>query len=60
MTIREHYSHKKADSNTKRKREEAGVRQKSRKQRTATQQLKKLDIEGRIAKKERVKLGKLI
>ena len=60
MTIREHYSHTKADSNRKRKRAEAEKRLESRKQRTATQQLKKLDIEGRIAKKERAKLGKLI
>lgn len=60
MTIREHYSHAKADDNKKRKRSEAEGRQKTRKQRTAKQQLEKLDIEGRIAKKERTRLGKLI
>ncbi len=60
MTIREHYSHTKADSNKKGKREEAEKRLESRKQRTATQQLKKLDVEGRIAKKERIRLNKLL
>ncbi len=57
--IREHYSHAKADNNKKRKRKEAEARQQSRKQRTAQQQLKKLDIEGYTAKKERIKLGKI-
>ena len=60
MTIREHYSHTKANSNKKRKRTEAEKRLESRKQRTANQQLKKLDIEGRIAKKERTRLNKLL
>lgn len=59
MTIREHYSHTKADSNAKRKRIEAEKRQESYKQRTPKQQLKKLDIEGFSAKKERTKLEKI-
>lgn len=60
MPVREYYSHAKADSNKKRKREEAEGRLESRKQRTATQQLKKLDIEGRVAKMERTRLEKLV
>jgi len=60
MTIREHYSHSIANDKKKKRREDAKARQESRKQRTAEQQLKKLDIEGRIAKKERIRLGKII
>ena len=59
MTVREHYSHSIADDKKKRRRKEAEARQASRNQRTPKQQLKKLDIEGRIAKKERAKLNKL-
>lgn len=58
MPIREHYSHTIADGKKKKRCEDAKQRQKSRKQRTAKQQLKKLDIEGHIAKKERTKLSK--
>lgn len=60
MAICEHYSHAKANGNKKRRRVEAEGRLESRKQRTANQQLKKLDIEGRIAKRERTRLEKLI
>lgn len=59
MTIREHYSHTRADAHKDKKRKEAEVRQQLRKQRTAKQQLKKLDTEGHTAKKERARLEKL-
>jgi len=58
MPIREHYNHAIANDKKKKRREDAETRQQSRKQRTAKQQLKKLDIEGRTAKKERMRLGK--
>ncbi|GAG08703.1 unnamed protein product [marine sediment metagenome] len=60
MTIREHYSHAIADNKKKERRKDAEARQTLRNQRTPKQQLKKLDIEGRIAKKERKRLEKMI
>lgn len=57
MTIREHYSHSIADDHKKKKHEEAETRQQARQQRTNEQQLVKLDKAGRIAKKERKRLG---
>lgn len=59
MTIREHYSHAIANDKKKRRRKDAEQRQQSRQQRTAKQQLKKLDIEGYTAKKERARLEKI-
>lgn len=56
--IRERYSHKIADEKKKRKRKEADIRLQTRKQRSNEQQLAKLDKEGRIAKKERLRLEK--
>ncbi len=58
MTIRERYSHSIADDHKKKKREKAETRQQARKQRSSEQQLAKLDKEGRIAKKERKRLGR--
>ncbi len=54
---REHYSFAIADTHKKKKRQQAETRQEARKQRTNDQQLAKLDKEGRIAKKERKRLG---
>lgn len=56
MTTREHYSHTITDGKKRKRRKDVETRQKSRKRRTAKQQLNKLDIEGRIAKKDRIKL----
>jgi len=53
---REHYSHKIADEKKKRKHKDADARTQARRQRSNEQQLTKLDKEGRIAKKERVRL----
>ncbi len=58
--IREHYSHTRADAQKDKRCKEAEARQKSYKQRTAKQQLRKLDIEGHIAKKERKRLEKTL
>jgi len=58
MTIREHYSHAIADKHKDKKRGEAIARQKTRKGRNNKQQLAKLDTEGRVAKKERIRLEK--
>lgn len=59
MAIRERYSHTIADRHKDKKCEDAIVRQKARKQRNSKQQLAKLDAGGHIAKKERVRLGKI-
>lgn len=58
MTIREHYSHSIADKHKDKKREDAVVRQKVRKQRNNKQQLAKLDSGSYVAKKERARLLK--
>ena len=58
MTIRERYSHAIADRHKDKKREDAFVRQKARKQHSSKQQLAKLDAGGYTAKKERAKLLK--
>jgi len=58
MTIREHYSHAKADGKKKKRRDGAEARQESRKQRTDKQQLAKLDAGDYTAKKERKRLEK--
>ena len=58
MAIREHYSHAIADKHKDKKREDAIVRQKARKQRSNKQQLVKLDTGGYIAKRERARLLK--
>jgi len=58
MAIREHYSHTIADKHRDRKRKDAIVRQKARKQRSSKQQLAKLDVGGYTAKKERARLEK--
>ena len=59
MAVREHYSHAIADKLKDKKRKNATVRQKARKQRNSKQQLVKLDVGGYIAKKERARLLKL-
>ncbi len=58
MTIRERYSHTIANKHKDKRREDAIVRQKVRKQRSNKQQLQRLDTNGRIAKKERKRLLK--
>ena len=58
MTIRERYSHTIADKHKDKKREDAIVRQGTRKQRNNKQQLAKLDAKGYIAKRERARLEK--
>lgn len=58
MTVRERYSHAIADKHKDKKREDAIVGQKARKQRNNKQQLVKLDAGGYIAKKERARLSK--
>jgi len=58
MTIREHYSRAIADKHKDKKRENAIVRQKARKQRSSKQQLTKLDDSCYVAKKERKRLLK--
>ena len=58
MAIREHYSHAIADKHKDKKREDAIVRQGTRKQRNNKQQLAKLDAGRYIAKKERARLLK--
>ena len=58
MAIRERYSHAVADKHKDKKREDAIVRQKVRKQRNNKQQLAKLDSGSYVAKKERARLEK--
>ena len=58
MAIREHYSHAIADKHKDKKREDAIVRQETRKQRSNKQQLARLDAGGYAAKKERARLLK--
>ena len=57
MPIREHYSHAIANALKQKKRVEAETRQEARKKRSKNQQLALLDKGGRIAKKERKRLG---
>lgn len=56
MARRERYSRVIADGHRKKKQEEATARVALRAERTDVQQIKKLDVEGRTATKERARL----
>lgn len=56
MTVREHYSHAKADAQKARRHKEADERAAARARRSNKQQLAKLDAGGYTAKRERAKL----
>ena len=56
MTIREHYSHTKADAQKAERHKEADKRAAIRAKRTTAQQLIRLDAGGYAAKKERNRL----
>ena len=56
MVRRESYSHAIADEHSRRKCKEAELRQQVRANRTAAEQLHKLDVAGYEAKKERKRL----
>lgn len=56
MTIREHYSHAKADAQKAERCKEADERAAIRAKRTNKQQLARLDAGGYAAKKERARL----
>ena len=61
MTIREHYSHAKADAQKTERRKEANERAAIRVKRTTVQQLARLDAGGYAAKRERNRLkGKVV
>ena len=56
MTIREHYSHAKADAQKVQRRKEADKRAATRAERTTAQQLARLNAGGYAAKRERNRL----
>ena len=56
MTIREHYSHAKADVQKAERHKEADKRAAIRVERTTAQQLARLDAGGYAAKRERARL----
>jgi len=56
MTIREHYSHAKADKHKAKKRKEAGERKEARAGRSDEGQLQRLNIAGHTATKEKKRL----
>ena len=56
MTIREHYSHAKADAQKAERHKKANERAAVRAKRTNAQQLARLDAGGYAAKKERTRL----
>ena len=58
MTIREHYSHAKADAQKAERHKEADKRAVIRAERTTVQQLARLDAGGYTAKKERSRLNR--
>ena len=60
MTIREHYSHAKADAQKTERHKEANERAAVRAKRTTAQQLARLDAGGYVAKKERARLNRSV